>query len=126
MPNLSLTEWTLAAQAGLIVILLVWVILLTMSVRSQAWARQWVNATLRGNKEDMMDAIGKSLADIDRLFAGQDSVKAANEEHRAILKSVIKHIGIVRYDAFTEVGGRLSFSAALLNEVGDGLVITSI
>ena len=33
---------------------------------------------------------------------------------------------VVRYDAFGDMGGRLSFSAALFDDRGDGLVITSI
>ncbi len=33
---------------------------------------------------------------------------------------------MVRYDAFDDMGGRLSFSAALLDDAGDGLVLTSI
>jgi len=32
----------------------------------------------------------------------------------------------VRYDAFGDMGGRLSFSAAMLDDGGDGLVLTSI
>jgi len=126
MPNLSFADWLLAALAGLILVLLIWVILLTVSVRRQARARQWVTAALRGNKEDLMHVVGKSLADIDRLFSGQDSLQAAGARHRAILTDAIRHVGFVRYDAFDEVGGQLSFSAALLNEKGDGLVITSI
>jgi hypothetical protein len=33
---------------------------------------------------------------------------------------------MVRYDAFEDMGGRLSFSAALLDDHGDGIVLTSI
>ena len=32
----------------------------------------------------------------------------------------------MRYDAFGDVGGNLSWSAALLDDHGDGLLITSI
>ena len=35
-------------------------------------------------------------------------------------------MGVVRFDAFEDMGGRLSFSAALLDASGDGVVITSI
>jgi hypothetical protein len=42
------------------------------------------------------------------------------------LRSSIRRIGLVRFDAFEDMGGRLSFSAALLDENGDGIVITSI
>jgi hypothetical protein len=45
---------------------------------------------------------------------------------RADLSDAIRHVAVVRYDAFADMGGRLSFSAALLDDAGDGLVLTSI
>jgi len=42
------------------------------------------------------------------------------------LRTSVRRIGLVRFDAFEDMGGRLSFSAALLDENGDGIVITSI
>ena len=38
----------------------------------------------------------------------------------------LRHVAVVRYDAFGDMGGRLSFSAALLDDQGDGLVLSSI
>ena len=38
----------------------------------------------------------------------------------------LRHVGVVRYDAFGDMGGRLSFSAALYDDGGNGLVISSI
>jgi hypothetical protein len=38
----------------------------------------------------------------------------------------LRHVSVVRYDAFGDMGGRFSFSAALLDDAGDGLVLTSI
>jgi hypothetical protein len=35
-------------------------------------------------------------------------------------------VAVVRYDAFGDMGGRLSFSAAIIDDHGDGLVISSI
>jgi Protein of unknown function (DUF4446) len=37
-----------------------------------------------------------------------------------------RHLGIVRYDAFSDVGGRLSWSVALLDDSGSGVVMTAI
>ena len=45
---------------------------------------------------------------------------------RADLSDALRHVAVVRYDAFGDMGGRLSFSAALLDDSGDGLVLTSI
>ena len=38
----------------------------------------------------------------------------------------LRDVGIVRYDALNEMSGQLSFSLALLNTLGDGVVISSI
>ena len=38
----------------------------------------------------------------------------------------LRHLSVVRYDAFGDMGGRLSFSAAVVDDRGDGLVISSI
>ncbi|QIK68070.1 DUF4446 family protein [Nocardioides sp. HDW12B] len=38
----------------------------------------------------------------------------------------VRRIGLVRYDAFGDMGGRLSWSLALLDDSGEGVVLTSI
>jgi hypothetical protein len=38
----------------------------------------------------------------------------------------LRDLAIVHYDALKEMSGRLSFSLALINAVGDGVVLTSI
>lgn len=38
----------------------------------------------------------------------------------------VRDLAIVRYDALEETSGQLSFSLALLNALGDGVVMTSI
>jgi len=40
--------------------------------------------------------------------------------------SALKNLAVVRYDAFNDMGGALSWSLALLDDHGDGAVITSI
>ena len=38
----------------------------------------------------------------------------------------LRKVGLVRYDAFEDIGGGQSFSAALLDEGGNGVVLTAI
>ena len=38
----------------------------------------------------------------------------------------LRHLAVVRYDAFGDMGGHLSWSLALLDDGGDGVVLTSI
>jgi hypothetical protein len=53
--------------------------------------------------------------------AARAVTEAAGPDPRAL-----RHVAVVRYDAFGDMGGRLSFSAALLDDQGDGLVLSSI
>jgi hypothetical protein len=45
---------------------------------------------------------------------------------RADIAQALRHVAVVRYDAFGDMGGRLSFSAAVVDDRGDGLVFSSI
>lgn len=45
---------------------------------------------------------------------------------RAEAGAALKNLAVVRYDAFGDTGGHLSWSLALLDDRGDGAVLTSI
>ena len=45
---------------------------------------------------------------------------------RAEAAGALRHLAVVRYDAFGDVGGHLSWSLALLDDAGDGVVLTAI
>ena len=40
--------------------------------------------------------------------------------------AALRHLAVVRYDAFGDMGGHLSWSLALLDDSGSGVVLTSI
>lgn len=45
---------------------------------------------------------------------------------RAENEDGLRHLAVVRYDAFGDMGGHLSWSLALLDDGGNGVVLTSI
>jgi Protein of unknown function (DUF4446) len=55
-----------------------------------------------------------------------DEVAAELHELRSAVSSALRHLAVVRYDAFGDMGGHLSWSMALLDDAGDGIVVTSI
>ena len=65
-------------------------------------------------------ALGRAGAPARRPAARVEPPRRGTDPRRAPAR------GVVRYDAFGDMGGRLSFSAALLDDSGDGLVLTSI
>jgi hypothetical protein len=63
---------------------------------------------------------------IARLWGTVQQLSAEDRRLVEMMRGTVQRFGLVRYDAFEDMGGHLSFSAALLTGDGDGLVITSI
>ncbi|WAM33852.1 DUF4446 family protein [Caldicellulosiruptor morganii] len=59
----------------------------------------------------------------------EEVLKALHRSYRILSENSklnIKKLGVVRYDAFENVGSRLSFAIALLDEYDNGVVLNSI
>ena len=67
------------------------------------------------------------------LFADIDFLKIATEKNNKDIHTIAEHmkdtyqrVGIVKYDAFKEMGGKLSFSVAMLDDRKNGYIINSV
>lgn len=77
---------------------------------------------------------GKSLEqDIIALFEDNKFLKINTDKNKKDIRTLYKKMegtyqkmGLVKYDAFQQMGGQLSFSLALLNENNDGFIINSV
>jgi Protein of unknown function (DUF4446) len=102
--------------------LLAVILLLPAALRDRA-GRSRSQIPLDKRLEILIDAQGKAI----RRLEGAVRQLALGERHLGQLaEEAVRHVGMVRFDAFEDMGGRLSFSAALLDGHGDGVVITSI
>ena len=76
----------------------------------------------------------KSLEqDIEGLYDDNDYIKQEAEKNRKDIREIQKRmeycyqkLGVVKYDAFSQMGGQLSFCLALLNEKDDGFILNSV
>jgi hypothetical protein len=80
----------------------------------------------RNRRDDFVTAVNRHATEVEALRAEVGDVVVTLEGVRSDLSDALRHVAVVRYDAFPDMGGRLSFSAALLDDAGDGLVLTSI
>lgn len=62
-----------------------------------------------------------------------DDLMKSDEENKKALRLIVNQLdrtyqklGLVKYDAFNEMGGKLSFSLALLNKKNDGFIINAV
>ena len=74
----------------------------------------------------LLDAVATYVGEVQGLERNLEAVAKRQEELFATLGRSARNLGVTRYDAFDDMGGRLSFSAALLDDHGNGVVITSI
>ena len=78
-----------------------------------------VDDILHGILEDQSNRIS-------RLESAVRALAATDRRQQSDIEGAVRNVGLVRYDAFEDVGGRLSFSCALLDDRGTGVVMTSI
>lgn len=102
------------------------VLVVLMGTQLARLRRQYAGAVGRGRQRDVFDVLREHAGDIERLRADLQVVHGNTETIREVLRGTLSRVGVVRYDAFGDMGGKLSFSAALLDERNDGIVLSSI
>jgi hypothetical protein len=60
------------------------------------------------------------------VAASAERALAALAEREGSEAGALRNVALVRYDAFTQLSGRMSFSLALLDDRGDGVTISAI
>ena len=81
-----------------------------------------IEATQRNTERT--ELVAEEIADLRGLVA--DSLKDRKDPRPSPGAGGLGNIALVRYDAFGEMSGRMSFSLALLDEHGDGVTISAI
>jgi Protein of unknown function (DUF4446) len=76
--------------------------------------------------DSFVDVVARKTVQLEGLRQEVEAVQQRLDIVQSDLADAISHVAVVRYDAFSDMGGRLSFSVALLDDQGDGLVLTSI
>jgi hypothetical protein len=79
-----------------------------------------------GSTESFLDAAARQVELVARLRGELASMERRLRELRSDVAGAVRHVAVVRYNAFGDMGGRMSFSAALLDDAGDGMVLTAI
>jgi hypothetical protein len=55
-----------------------------------------------------------------------EGLRAEVQALRTEASQALRHLAVVRYDAFGDMGGHLSWSLALVDDAGDGVLLTAI
>jgi Protein of unknown function (DUF4446) len=112
--------------AGVLLAVIAAVLALVALTRTRRMRRDYQILQGRDGEESFVEAVARKTAEVDAMRTELAQHAGLLQRTRQELADAIRHVSVVRYDAFGDMGGRLSFSAALLDDGGDGIVLTSI
>ena len=118
------SDYIILGLAGFCIVLFILVIV--NMVQTSKMKKKYKKFMSGKNAKSLEETLVKKLNQIDSLV----EANAANEKN---IKNVVNNmkftfqkVGLVKYDAFNEMGGKLSFSLALLNASNDGFVLNAV
>ena len=76
--------------------------------------------------ENLADAIEENFKQMNEIQKDYEETKGDIEETLQELKSTFHKMGIVKYDAFKEMGGNLSFTLCLLDDMNTGFILNTM
>jgi hypothetical protein len=126
VPELTLEELTLALAVVAGAALLCFLLVLILMIRLRRVRREYMLLRGESGDNDLLATVGESVGKTREVEQRINLVTNAQEDLASVGRLAVQRFAVVRYDAFEDMGGQLSFSAALLDDYGDGIVITSI
>ena len=121
--NLDLTYLFIGAFAAIVLLLLIVIVLcVNLGKLSKRYKKFMGGKNAKSLEKDIM-----GLYEDNRLIkASMDKNRKDIENLYRKLEGTFQKIGIVKYDAFDQMGGQLSFSLALLDENDNGFILNSV
>lgn len=113
--------YVIMATVGVSIILFILVIILFAKCSKLAKKyKQFMDGT---DGKSLEKAFQEKFMVIDGLKSSTAKVEIEMKEIKETLVDTYQKLGIVKYDAFKEMGGKLSFALALLNDNNNGFII---
>ncbi len=108
------------------VFLLLIILLIVLAVKQKRLSKKYKTFMSGASGENLEGQIISRFTDIDQL---KKSTKSLEEELAKVKENLLityQKVGVVKYDAFREMGGKLSFVLALLDKNNNGVLLNSV
>jgi hypothetical protein len=108
------------------VVALVALALVFVAILAQRRLRRILRVTRGAAGNELLLALREHGDDLDALESAVIDLQARMTDVERGLDLCTSRVAMVHYDAFPDMGGKLSFSLAMLDEQGDGIVLSII
>ena len=111
----------------LLVLIVVLAALLIFTIRKLNYVSRKYYVLMSGKKgKDLEKIIFTRFKEMDKVKKNARRVTAEHQKFKGHLDSCYNKIGLIKYDAFENLSGKLSFSLALLNKDNSGIVLNTL
>lgn len=118
------SDYIIVGLAGVVLLLIILYIVNIVQMRK---LKKTYKLFMSGkNAKSLEDTLLKRLDQVDDLIASNSTNEKNINKLFDKTKYTFQKSGLVKYDAFHEMGGKLSFSLAMLNEIDDGFVLNAV
>jgi hypothetical protein len=118
------------AQTGVIAVGIVALVALALSaalaMRTNRMKRHYEILSAQDGRSSFLEVVAAHTDEVSGLRHDVQRLRGELAATQVDLQLAVRHVGVVRYDAFGDMGGRMSFSAALVDDHGNGFVISTI
>ncbi|MGN0318037.1 MAG: DUF4446 family protein [Lachnospira sp.] len=115
---------TVYAMTAVLVVALIAVILSIVSICKSSSLKKKYNGMMEGSDgKNIEKLIKENLDDIKKLKSASVKQTNAIKDIYEKLEGTFQKIGIVKYDAFHEMGGKLSFALCVLDKCDNGCLV---
>lgn len=114
------------AVTGLVVGVAGLIIAIVALVRTARMRHSLLMLEAHEGRDTILDVMARTVDDVSKMRREVGALDNELVQTQQRLAMALRHVSVVRYDAFDDMSGRFSFSAAMLDDLGDGLVITAI
>ena len=112
---------------GLAAVVLILLILTIVNVAQMRKLKKSYKVFMTGkNGKNLEETLIKRLNQVDSLIESNDENEKNIETICKNMKFTYQKMGLIKYDAFNEMGGKLSFSLAMLDVRNNGFIINAM
>lgn len=99
---------------------------LVLLVRTGRMRQQYRVLDAADGRESFVEVVARKAQEVEALRDDVATLAASIRATQSELNRAIRHVGLIRYDAFGDMGGRMSFSVALVDDFGNGFILTTV
>jgi hypothetical protein len=126
VPALPVERLTVLVYASLAACALLLLAVLLLTVRLSRVRRTYARLLTGASRENLLAVVSRQIEAAEQLQRRVSTISRETAQLGKRLSGAVRTVGFTRYDAFPDIGGQLSFSAAFLDEAGDGVVLSII